>query len=53
LFKRYDNLIQTNQADKATSYLSRFARLIRSVLDGSKNNLVPFQQDFETHSVIP
>ncbi len=43
-----DNLIQTNQADKATSYLSRFARLIRSVLDGSKNNLVPFQQDFET-----
>lgn len=43
-----DNLVQTNQADKATSYLSRFAKLIRSVLDSSKNNLVPFQRDFET-----
>ena len=43
-----DNLIQTNQADKATTYLSRFAKLIRGVLDSSKNNLVPFQKDFET-----
>ncbi len=43
-----DNLIQTNQADKATSYLSRFAKLIRAVLDSSKNNLVPFQKDLET-----
>ena len=43
-----DNLVQTNQADKATSYLSRFAKLIRSVLDSSKSNLVPFQRDFET-----
>lgn len=43
-----DNLIQTNQADKATTCLSRFARLIRNVLDSSKNNLVPFQKDFDT-----
>ena len=43
-----DNLVQTNQADKATSYLTRFAKLIRSVLDSSKNNLVPFQKDLET-----
>jgi len=43
-----DNLIQTNQADKATTYLSCFAKLIRGVLDSSKNNLVPFQKDFET-----
>lgn len=43
-----DNLIQTRQADKATSYLNRFAKLIRSVLDSSKNNLVPFQKDLET-----
>lgn len=43
-----DNLIQTRQADKATSYLARFAKLIRSVLDSSKNNLVPFQVDLET-----
>jgi hypothetical protein len=42
-----DNLIQTNQADKATTCLSRFAKLIRGVLDSSKNNLVPFQKDFE------
>jgi sensor histidine kinase YesM len=43
-----DNLIQTNQSDKATTYLSRFAKLIRGILDSSKNNLVPFQRDFET-----
>lgn len=43
-----DNLIQTHQGDKATSYLSRFAKLIRGVLDSSKNNVVPFQKDFET-----
>jgi tetratricopeptide (TPR) repeat protein len=43
-----DNLMQTNQADKATSYLARFAGLIRGVLESSKNNLVPFQKDFET-----
>ncbi len=43
-----DNLIQTNEPEKATSYLSRFANLIRGVLDSSKNNLVPFQKDFET-----
>ena len=43
-----DNLIQTKQSDKATSYLARFAKLIRSVLDSSKKNLVPFQMDLET-----
>ena len=43
-----DDLIQTSQSDKATSYLARFANLIRRVLDSSKNNLVPFQKDFET-----
>lgn len=43
-----DNLIQTKQSDKATSYLARFAKLIRSILDSSKNNLVPFQMDLET-----
>ncbi|MEI9910297.1 MAG: histidine kinase [Bacteroidota bacterium] len=39
-----DNLIQTGQADKATSCLARFAKLIRGVLDSSKNNVVPFQK---------
>ena len=43
-----DNLIQTRQPDEATSYLARFANLIRGVLDSSKNNLVSFQKDFET-----
>jgi LytS/YehU family sensor histidine kinase len=43
-----DNLIQTNQKDKATAYLSRFAKLIRNVLDSSKNNVVLFQKDFES-----
>ena len=43
-----DSLIHTGNADKATIYLSRFARLIRLVLDSLKNNLVSFQRDFET-----
>lgn len=43
-----DNLMQTNQADKATTYLTRFARLIRSVLENSKDNVVPFHKDLET-----
>jgi ligand-binding sensor domain-containing protein len=43
-----DNLIQTSQKGKATAYLNRFAKLIRSVLDSSKNNLVLFHKDFET-----
>lgn len=43
-----DNLVQTNQPDKATTYLARFARLIRYLLESSKNNLVPFEKDFET-----
>ena len=43
-----DNLIQTNQAEKATTCLARFAKLIRAVLDSSKNNLVPFQKDLDT-----
>ena len=43
-----DNLIQTNQKDKATTYLARFAKLIRGILDSSKNNVVPFYKDYET-----
>lgn len=40
-----DSLIQTSQHDKATTYLGRFARLLRLVLDSSKNKLVSFDQD--------
>lgn len=43
-----DNLVQSNQSDKATRYLALFARLIRMVLESSKSNQVPFQKDFET-----
>ncbi|MGG9962860.1 two-component regulator propeller domain-containing protein [Ferruginibacter sp. SUN106] len=43
-----DNLIQTNQKDKATTYLARFAKLIRNVLDSSKKDVVAFQKDYET-----
>ena len=43
-----DNLIQTNQPDKATTYLARFAKLMRSVLESTKHELVPFYKDFET-----
>ena len=43
-----DNLIQTNQKEKATTYLARFAKLIRNVLDSSKNDVVAFQKDYES-----
>lgn len=43
-----DNLIQTNQKETATIYLSRFAKLVRNVLDSSKNNVVPFHKDYES-----
>ncbi|MEO7923847.1 MAG: two-component regulator propeller domain-containing protein [Chitinophagaceae bacterium] len=43
-----DNLIQTNEKEKATLYLSKFAKLIRSILETSKNNTVPCWKDMET-----
>ncbi|HTL07933.1 MAG TPA: histidine kinase, partial [Chitinophagaceae bacterium] len=43
-----DNMIETDQKDKATKYLNRFGRLIRSVLDSSKKTLVPLENDIET-----
>ena len=43
-----DNLIQNNEKDKATLYLSKFAKLIRSILETSKNNVVPCWKDMET-----
>jgi ligand-binding sensor domain-containing protein len=43
-----DNLVQTDQKDKATVYLNRFAKLIRFALDSSEKNLVPFHKDYES-----
>ena len=46
-----DNLIQNNEKEKATQYLAKFARLIRAVLETSKNNTVPCWKDMETLKV--
>lgn len=43
-----DNLIQENEKEKATLYLAKFARLIRSILENSQNNVVPCWKDMET-----
>ena len=43
-----DNLIQLDEKEKATLYLSKFAKLIRSVLENSAHNTVPCWKDMET-----
>jgi ligand-binding sensor domain-containing protein len=43
-----DNLIQMDEKEKATLYLSKFAKLIRSILENSVNNLVPCWKDMDT-----
>ncbi|MCX6317306.1 MAG: histidine kinase, partial [Bacteroidetes bacterium] len=43
-----DNFIQDNDKENASAWLSKFAKLIRSILDSSKNEVVPFWKDWET-----
>ena len=43
-----DNLIQTDQREKATVYLSKFAKLLRAILENSKQELIPCWKDLET-----
>lgn len=43
-----DSLIQSNEKEKATSYLAKFARLIRAILEASKTPVVPCWKDLET-----
>ena len=43
-----DAFIQTNDKYNATLYLNKFAKLIRNVLDSSKQNVVVFSKDIET-----
>jgi ligand-binding sensor domain-containing protein len=43
-----DNLIQTDQKEKATLYLSKFAKLLRAILENSKHELIPCWKDLET-----
>lgn len=43
-----DNFILDNDATNASNYLNKFAKLIRNILDNSKNDVVPFWKDWET-----
>lgn len=43
-----DAFIHSNDKYNATLYLNRFARLLRNILDSSKQNTVPFSKDIET-----
>jgi len=43
-----DAMIQSNDKYRATVYLNKFAKLIRNVLDSSKENKVPLSKDMET-----
>jgi len=43
-----DNLIQLDEKEKATLYLAKFAKLLRAILENSKNNMVPCWKDMET-----
>lgn len=43
-----DAFIYSNDKLQATTYLNKFAKLLRNILDSSKNNLVPFVKDIET-----
>jgi ligand-binding sensor domain-containing protein len=43
-----DSLIQSNDKYHATIYLNKFARLIRNILDSSRQNSIPLSKDLET-----
>lgn len=43
-----DNLIQMDEKEKATMYLSKFAKLIRSILENAAKDVVPCWKDMET-----
>lgn len=43
-----DAFIQSNDKYNATRYLNKFAKLIRNVLDSSKENVVLFSKDIDT-----
>jgi len=43
-----DALIQSNDKYQATVYLNKFAKLIRNILDSSKQNVVTLSKDLET-----
>jgi ligand-binding sensor domain-containing protein/anti-sigma regulatory factor (Ser/Thr protein kinase) len=42
-----DAFIQSNDKYNASLYLNKFAKLIRTILESSKNNVVPLEKDIE------
>jgi ligand-binding sensor domain-containing protein len=42
-----ENFIMQNERRLASDYLNKFARLVRMILDSSRNELVPFSKDME------
>lgn len=42
-----ENFIMKNEKRLASSYLNKFARLIRTILDSSRSELIPFAKDLE------
>ncbi|MDE3213452.1 MAG: histidine kinase, partial [Bacteroidota bacterium] len=42
-----ENFMMKNEKRQATTYLNKFARLIRMILDSSRSELVPFSKDIE------
>ena len=43
-----DNFILDNDKENASAWLNKFARLIRGVLDNSRQDVIPFWKDWET-----
>lgn len=43
-----DNFILANDKENASAWLNKFAKLIRSILDSSKHEVIPFWKDWET-----
>lgn len=43
-----DNFIQDNDKENASAWLNKFAKLIRGILDNSRNDEIPFWKDWET-----
>ncbi|MEO5942753.1 MAG: histidine kinase [Ferruginibacter sp.] len=43
-----ENFIMRNEKRLASDYLNKFARLIRMILDSSRNEVVPISKDMET-----
>jgi len=43
-----ENFMMQNEKRLASDYLNKFARLIRTILDSSRNELLPLQKDMES-----